>query len=261
MEKCANSKKVSFVEAIFKHQESLQKRHLLSEFRGLNQIIGGGFESGLFYLMYGTPRILNSILLSMAVAAQLPMTLEGLDSAVVFIDNDNIFNPYSLIRLGLSVNLNPTGVLARISVARAFIWNHLGEIVDNLEALVEEKKARLVLISGLTTLFEGEFEQKKHEMLLKIANKLRALATDYDLIVMASTRLAQGSSCKPAGGKIMAHAPHVLIRAIQQGERVTFDLMKHPSYPETQRVQWLSRPRKAPHTMALDQFLRKSVEQ
>jgi DNA repair protein RadA len=261
MNKCANSKKISFIEAIYKHQEYLQKRHLLSDFDGLNQIIGGGFESSLFYLLYGSSRIINSILLSMAIVAQLPTTGGGLDSAVIFIDNDNIFNPYSLIRLALSVNLNPNEVLAQISVARAFIWNHLGEIVDNLEALVEEQKARIVLISGLTTLFEGEFEQKKHQMLLKIANKLRTLASDYDLIVMASTRLAQGSTHKPAGGKIMSHAPHVLIRAIQQGERITFDLMKHPSYPEMQRVQWLSRPKKAPHTMALDQFLKKSVEQ
>jgi DNA repair protein RadA len=196
----------------------------------------------------------------MAVTAQLPTAGGGLDSGVIFIDNDNIFNTYSLIRLALSVNLNPNEVLARISVARAFIWNHLGEIVDNLEALLEEQHARLVLVSGLTTLFEGEFEQKKHQMLLKIANKLRTLATDYDLIVVASTCLAQGSSRKPAGGKIMAHAPHVLIRAIQQGERVTFDLMKHPSSPERQRVQWLSRPKRAPHTRALDQFLKKSGE-
>ena len=261
MSKCANSKKISFIEALYKHQEHLQKHHLLSDFNGLNQVIGGGFESNLFYLLYGSSHVINSALLSMAVAAQLPRTQGGLDSAVVFIDNDNIFNPYSLIRLALSVNLNPNEVLARISVARAFIWNHLGEIVDNIEALLEEQKARLVLISGLTTLFEGEFEPKKHQMLLKIANKLRTLATDYDLIVTASTCLAQGSTHKPAGGKIMSHAPHVLIRAIQQGERITFDLMKHPSYPEMHRVQWLSHPKKAPPTITLDRFLKKPAEQ
>jgi DNA repair protein RadA len=261
MSKCANSRKASFVEAICKHQEFLQKRHLLSDFSGLNQIIGGGFESNLFYLLYGSSHLINSVLLSMAVTAQLPTTEGGLGSGVIFIDNDNIFNPYSLIRLALSVNLNSNEVLARISVARAFIWNHLGEIVDNIETLLEEQRARLVLISGLTTLFEGEFEQRKHQMLLRIANKLRTLASDCDLIVMASTGLAQGSTYKPAGGKIMSHAPHVLIRAIQQGERITFDLMKHPSYPEMQRVQWLSRPKKAPHTMALDRFLKKPVEQ
>jgi len=261
MSKCANSKKVSFIEAIYKHQDFLKKHHLLSDFNGLNQVIGGGFESRLFYLLYGSSPVINSVLLSMAIAAQLPIAEGGLDSAVIFIDNENIFNPYSLIRLALAVNLNPNEVLARISVARAFIWNHLGEIVENLEALLEKQQARLILISGLTTLFEGEFEQKKHQMLLKIANKLRTLATDYDLIVMASTCLAQGSIRKPAGGKIMSHAPHVLIRAIQQGERITFDLMKHPSHPERQRVQWLSHPKKAPQTITLDQFLKKPEEQ
>lgn len=256
MRDCESSEKVSFVEAIFKHQKQLEKHNFLSDFRGLNQVLGNGFESNMFYLIYGSSHVMNSILLSMAVAAHLPRNKGGLDSSVIFIDNDNIFNPYTLIRLALSVKLDPNVMLTRISVARAFIWNHLGEIVDNLEALLKSKKAKLVLISGLTTLFAGEFERKKHQMLMKIVNKLRNIAIDNEIIVAASTQLAQGSAHKPAGGKILSHGPHVLIRILQQGERITFNLMKHPSRPARQTVQWLSRPRRAPHTVPLDQFLK-----
>ncbi|NVM27475.1 MAG: hypothetical protein HWN65_01425 [Candidatus Helarchaeota archaeon] len=261
MKECVGSKKISFIEAIYKHQEQLQKRILLSDFTGLNQIMGKGFESGLFYLIYGSSHITNSILLSMAVAAQLPIDKGGLESSVVFIDNDNIFNPYSLIRLALSVNLNSTSVLSRIFVARAFIWNHLGEIVDNLEGLLEKKRARVVLISGLTTLFEGEFERKKHQMLMKIANKLRNIAIDNEIIVVASAQLAQGSSHKPAGGKIISHTPHVLVCVLQQGERISFNLVKHPSRSAQQIVQFLTRRSRPPHTVPLDRFLKKPVEQ
>ncbi|NVM54867.1 MAG: hypothetical protein HWN66_14280 [Candidatus Helarchaeota archaeon] len=260
MKRCESSQKVSIVEAIHKHQEHLQKHNLLSDFTGLNQVMGKGFEAGLFYLIYGSSLVTNSILLSMAVAAQLPTTKGGLDSSVVFIDNDNIFNPYTLIRLALSVKLNSNSMLSRIFVARAFIWNHLGEIVDNLETLLKETKARIVLISGLTTLFDGEFEKRKHQMLLKIANKLRNIAIDNETIVAASTKLARGSSYKPTGGKIISHAPHVLIRVLQQGARITFNLMKHPSRPAFQTVQWLSRAKRAPHTVPLDQFLKKPLE-
>jgi DNA repair protein RadA len=259
MRRCVDSQQVSFIEALQKHQENLQKRQLLCDFSGLNQVVGGGFESSFFYLMYGSSHIINSTLLSMAVAAQLP-TEGGLNSSVVFIDNDNIFNPYTVIRLALSAKLDPNTVLSRIFVARAFIWNHLGEIVDNLEALLEEKRARLVLISGLTTLFVGEFERKKHQMLLKIANKLRTIASDREIIVLASTQLAQGSTRKPAGGKIISHAPHVLIRVLQQGERITFKLMKHPSNPAVELVQWLSQPKSPPHIIPLTYFLKNSQE-
>ncbi|HUY01309.1 MAG TPA: hypothetical protein VMV49_17240, partial [Candidatus Deferrimicrobium sp.] len=246
-------------EALHKHQENLQKRHLLCDFSGLNQVVGGGFESSFFYLMYGSSHSINSTLLSMAVTAQLPPE-RGLNSSVVFIDNDNIFNPYTMIRLALSAKLNPNTVLSRIFVARAFIWNHLGEIVGNLEALLEESGAQIILISGLTTLFEGEFERKKHQMLLKIANKLRTIASDRGVIILASAQLAQGSAHKPAGGKIISHAPHVLIRVLQQGERITFKLMKHPSNPPVEIVQWLSQPKTPPHIIPLTYFLKKSQE-
>ena len=260
MRRDVNSEQISFVEAFYKHQEYLHKYHLLSDFSGLNRMMGKGFESGLFYLMYGSSRVINSSLLSMAVTAQRSIGGNG-NSSVVFIDNDNIFNPYSIISLALSVKLDPSSVLARIFVARAFIWNHLGEIVENLETLLEEKKARLVLISGLTTLFEGDFERKKHQTLLKIANKLRNLASEGQLIVVASAQLAPGSTHKPAGGKIIAHTPHVLIRALQQGDRIIFKLMKHPSYPEVETVQWLSTPKKPRHMLPLEYFLTKTQEQ
>ncbi len=260
MRSCASPRQVAFIEAIHKHQENLRKRHLLSDFTGLNQVMGGGFESGLFYLLYGSSHIISSTLLSLAVAAQLPKN-EGLDSSVVFIDNDNIFNPYTLIRLAHTVNLNPNLVLSRILVARAFIWNHLGEIVGNLETILEETAARIVLISGLTTLFEGEFEEKKHQMLLQLTNKLRNIASDHELIVVASAQLAQGSRNKPAGGKIIAHSPHVLIRVLQQGEQLTFTVMKHPSRAAVQTVQRLSRQKRAPLTVTLDDFVKPPLEE
>ncbi len=259
MSRCGGSKEVTFVEAICKHQEQLEKRHLVSDVTGLNQLLGSGFEGGLFYLIYGSSRIINSILLSMAVAAQLSPK-RGLGSSVIFIDNDNIFNPYTLIRLAHTANLAPNAVLSRIFVARAFIWNHLGEIVANLEHLVEESATQIILVSGLTTLFEGGYERKKSQMLLEIANKLRNLAVDKKIIVIASTSLAEGSINKPAGGKIISHTPHVLIRTIQQGERISFSLVKHPSRPAMQTVHWLSRPQRTPHTRSLDEFFKKPQE-
>ncbi|MHA1277914.1 MAG: hypothetical protein ACTSQI_17130 [Candidatus Helarchaeota archaeon] len=257
MSRCGGSKEVTFVKAIFKHQEQLQKRHLLSDVNGLNQLLGNGFELGLFYLMYGSARMINSILLSMAVAAQLP-TERGLGSPVIFIDNDNIFNPYTLIRLAHSINLSPDAMLSRIFVARAFIWNHLGEIVENLDHLIEESAARLVLVSGLTTLFEGEYERRKSQMILEIANKLRNIAVDRKVVVAASTSLAKGSMNKPAGGKILAHMPHILIRVLQQGERINFRLMKHPSRPAMQIDHWLSQPQRVDPTRSLEHFFKKS---
>ncbi|MFX1294761.1 MAG: hypothetical protein ACFFD2_07905 [Promethearchaeota archaeon] len=259
MKRCSESEEIPFVKAIQKHQEHLQKRHLISDFAGLNQVMGNGFESGLFYLMYGSSHIINSILLSMTVLAQLP-TKGGLNSSVIFIDSENIFNPYTLIRLAHSVKLNPNLVLSRIFVARAFIWHHVGEIVNNLKVLIEGKEARLVLISGLTTLFEGDYKRRKNQMLLDIANKLRNIAIDNNIIIAASARLARGEVDKPTGGKIITHMPHVLVRIVQEGERIKFKLTKHPSRPAMQTVQWLSRPARAPHTLSLDHFLKKPVE-
>ncbi|MHA1266044.1 MAG: hypothetical protein ACTSRS_12500 [Candidatus Helarchaeota archaeon] len=257
MNKCERFQKVSFIRAIYKQQENTEKLRLLSSFEGLNQMLGDGFEPSFFYLLYGDLRIANTILLSLAVAAQMPQPV-GIDTAVVFIDNDNIFNPYTLIRYALTTKMNPTAVLARISVARAFIWNHLGEIVANLERRLEDQNARLVLVSGLTTLFEGEFERKKQQMLLKIVTTLRNLATDKNLLVIAATGLAEGSAYKPAGGKILSHAAHVLVRVLRQGRRITFDLLKHPARPAGQMIHWLSSPRKKQVGVSLDRFLKSS---
>ncbi len=257
MKRTAGSRENSFTEAIYKHQEVLQRDHLLCDFAGLNQVLGNGFEPGLFHLIYGSSHIIRSILLSMAVVAQLPRE-RGLNSAVIFIDNDNIFNPYTLIRLARSVKLNPNMVLSRILVARAFIWNHLGEIVRNLEGILEETRARLVLISGLTTLFEGAYDRKKSHALLKITNTLKNIAVDKEILVVASAHLAKGSKEKPAGGKIIAHIPHILLRVMQQKEQIMFKLIKHPSRPAMETKQWLSYPHTNPYVRPLEYYLKSS---
>ncbi|NVM30327.1 MAG: hypothetical protein HWN65_15890 [Candidatus Helarchaeota archaeon] len=184
---------------------------LRSHFPDLDELLGGGFEPGEIYLLYGPARPTETILFTLTVSSQLPETKGGLDSPVLLVDNANIFNPDAVTRVAIALELNVKEVLSRIFVARALDWMQFSEIVEKLETLIAEKKARLVLIAGLVGFASSVPAQAS---LAHITTRLKMLAKSQGIIVI--TTASEHDPSLPLLDKT--------IRVSQDGAQVAFKL-------------------------------------
>jgi RecA/RadA recombinase len=217
---------------------------------GINDVddmLGGGFEQGLFSLIYSeTNSAMASLLLSVSVNAQLPSFNSGAGSKVVFIDAQNCFNPYNVSCKAASLGLNPEAVLEGIYVSRAFTSGQVEELIlKKAEDEVDRLGARVLIVSGLTTLQlvddRGKLKQETLSRLVEVYGHLRNLSFQRNLVVLASNGIAENSEYRPAGGRALAHyaQAHLLVR---EKLRVTeYVLMKHPSISERKTLVWRGR--------------------
>ncbi len=240
------------------YKKKLSEEKLLSGIEPLDDLLYG-FERGIFYMLYDSPKVTADILRTLAVTAQLPLSHGGLNSKVVFVDAQNIFNPYIIGRKALIMSLSPTNVLENILISRAFIFPHLHEIIVNdLEETAVLNNAKLVLVSGIVP--EPNLTSDDLQHLIEIMGVLRRLASVRKKIVVVSNYLALNSDYKPAGGKACQHYPHVLIRILTYDKHLEYRLIKHPSRAPKKILYFYdkSKQKEESHTKKLDYYFSKS---
>ena len=112
-----------------------------------------GFGEGDCTILYGMSTILPLSLL-LAVRAQLPVQLGGLETNVVFIDGGNTFRLYQVSRIAQQHQLDPRQVLGRIYISRAFTaYQMTSLILEKMEETVERFRSKLVIISDIAGLY------------------------------------------------------------------------------------------------------------
>ncbi|TKJ24861.1 MAG: hypothetical protein CEE42_09480 [Promethearchaeota archaeon Loki_b31] len=201
---------------------------------------GGGFHKNLVYLLYGDKKKLANILLTTAVIAQKSFNNGGLgeEIKVAFIDANNRFNPYNVSKFAVSQNLSPRKVLENILIARAFIWDQMVELLENRLSKLEHVK--VVLISGITTLFQS-YEKQMFEDLLRAINGIKTILSKTRPLIVLTAPLNEYSLYRPNGGKILSHFGSVLA-LINEDERYTeYVLVQHPFLPENRLLKWKPR--------------------
>ena len=123
----------------------------------LDQLLKGGFQQDLIYLVYGNQKIITNILLKLSVAS---FKKYGFEKKVVFIDGNNRFNPYYVSKLAALQGLSPSEVLKHILISRAFTFEQMVEILEKrLNDLGDLEEIKIVMVSGITTLWP-DFEKK-----------------------------------------------------------------------------------------------------
>jgi hypothetical protein len=213
----------------------------------LDELLSGGFHRDLVYLLYGDKKLTTNILLTTGVIAQKSFSNGGLGEGirVAFIDGNNRFNPYNVSKFAVSQNLSPRKVLANILISRAFTWDQMVEILENRLSILEDVK--VVLISGITTLFEG-YEKQTFEDLLRTIDGIKQILCKTKPLIIITAPLHENSLFRPKGGKILSHFGNVLVM-INDDERFDdYVLVQHPYLPENRLKKWKARKpkKKAP---------------
>lgn len=231
------------------HKELNKFPPLKSGNKYIDSLLDGGLRSGLIHLFVGTRKINSDLLMKIAIHAFLPRTKGGLGietmGKVVYIDAENRFSPYFLSKLALSKNLSPQHILQKIYIARAFQWTQMVEIVE--EKLPQMKDVRLVLISGLTSMFnpendrkgkEGTLNQRSFDELKAAIQGIKTAVKQSNPIVVITVPRAPNSIHKGFGGKILSHFGCVIVEIFDQERKTDFFLAQHPFMGTKKVTKW-----------------------
>ena len=147
-----------------------------------------GFMLGDFAIIHGLPSVLTLSLL-LAVRAQLPYQLGGLESSAVFIDGGNTFRLYKVSQLARLHHLRPRNVLQRIFISRAFTAHQMTSIIlDKLEESMTKYDAKLVIISDYQGLYLDKDipPEESREVFSQVTAYLSKLAEEKNVIILAT---------------------------------------------------------------------------
>ncbi|KKL96435.1 hypothetical protein LCGC14_1844450, partial [marine sediment metagenome] len=104
--------------------------------------------------------------------------------------------------------------------------------------LEDSEKIKIVMVSGMTTLWP-DFEKNTFEELLKaIAGIKRTIAKSKPLIILTAP-LHKSSEIKPIGGTALTHFGSVLVLIEDREKYIEYKLIQHPSLPERRLVKWI----------------------
>lgn len=181
-----------------------------------------GFVAGDFAVIYGLPHVLTLLLL-LAVRAQLPFQLGGLESGVVFVDGGNTFRLYKVSRLARLHHLRPRDVLRRIFVSRAFTMHQMTSIIlDGLEEATRKYDAKLVVISDFQGLYLDKDipPEESKEVFIQVAAYISEFSRKTGTIVLAA--------CLP---HYYSRRNAFLQSVACARSNVTISITRKPSYP------------------------------
>ncbi len=209
----------------------------------LDELLSGGFHKDLVYLLYGDKKLTTNILLTTSVIVQKAFINGGLGEGIriAFIDGNNRSNPYNVSKFAVSQNLSPQKVLKNILISRAFTWDQMVEILENRLSILEDVK--VVLISGITTLFEG-YEKQTFEDLLRTIDGIKQMLWKTKPLIIITAPLHENSLFRPKGGKILSHFGSVLVMINDDKRYVEYTLIQHPYLPENRLKKWKPRTSK-----------------
>jgi len=218
-----------------------------------DELIAGGFESQAISEAFGEFGSGKSqIAHQLCVNVQLPIEKGGLDGGAIFIDTESTFRPERIIQMAKGLGLDPTEVLSRIRVARAFNSDHQMLLTEKSVELIESEKIKLLVIDSLTSSFRSEYVGRGTlaERQQKLARHLRTLhniASNQDVCVFVTNQVSAkpdaffGDPTRPIGGHILGHSStiRIYLRKGKGGQRIA-RLVDSPNLPEGEAIFFLT---------------------
>ena len=187
-----------------------------------------GLEFGDFAVLHGSSVSFMSSTLS--VRCQLPLARGGLDSSTVFVDGGNMFNPYLIAEIARSYGLDSRIVLEKVYVSRAFTAYQLSSLIlEKLESALKRRRARLLIVSDVTSLFLDRDLPKveARELFMKVCVKLSEIASERQTIIVVGYFPEEHFRQSLFFEAVLFGKCNVLIRLRKTGGILSFALEDH----------------------------------
>jgi len=191
-----------------------------------------GFALGDFAVFHGSTAVLPLSML-LCVRAQLPYQLGGLETNVIFVDGGNTFRLYDVSHVAQLHGLDPTEVLERIFISRAFTAYQMTSLVlDRLQNAVEKYDSKLVIISDIAGLYLDKDVPKREakDVFNQLTVYLSNFAKEKQVIVFATYLPHYPSKRNIFFKAVVCGRANVVASVTQSKHGQQFVLEKHPFY-------------------------------
>lgn len=203
----------------------LQKRssvlHISTGSSQFDQLIGGGIESMAITEIFGENRTgKTQICHTLCVTAQLPLTMNGGNGKVCFIDTEGTFRPEKIGKVADRFGLLGEAVLENVIYARAYTHEHLNQLLSMAAAKMVEEHFSLLIIDSIMSLFRVDFSGRgelaeRQQVLNRTLSRLIKIAEQFNIAVLYTNHVMSdpggaltfvANPSKPIGGHVLGHA-------------------------------------------------------
>ena len=240
---------MGFVTATEVHEERKQLIHITTGSSAVDKLLGGGIEAGSLTEIFGEFRTgKTQICHTLAVTAQLPVSMGGSEGKVMYVDTEGTFRPERIVSIAERFGLDPAATLENIGVARAFNSDHQSQLLILASAIMSLDRYSLLIVDSATALYRtdyigrGELASRQNS-LGKFLRNLQRLADEFGIAVVYTNQVVaqvDGGSMfvadakKPIGGHIMAHASTIRLSLRKgRGESRAMKVYDAPNLPES----------------------------
>ena len=234
-------------DVIFQRRKNLKR--LTTNSSKLDELLGGGLETGSITEVYGAFASGKTQLMhQLCVNTQLKEDEDGFEKEAIYIDTENTFRPERISQMSLALGMDPSEVLKRVHVARAFNSNHQMLLMDSVSDLSKEYPIGILIVDSLTAHFRAGYVGRgtlanRQQKLNKYMHSLLRFG-DLNNCVIAVTNQVQaqpdaffGDPTRPIGGHIVGHtATYRVYLRRSKGEHRIARLVDSPSLPEGEAI-------------------------
>ncbi|CEP18855.1 hypothetical protein [Parasitella parasitica] len=217
----------------------------------LDRILGGGIETGSITELFGEFRTGKSQLChTLAVTAQLPVSMGGGEGKCLFIDTEATFRPSRILSIANKYSLNGEETLDNIAYARAYNTDHQMSLLIQAAAMMSEARFSILIVDSAMALYRTDFSGRgelaaRQMHLAQFLRQLQRLADEFGVAVVITNQVVAqvdgGASMfnpdpkKPAGGNIIAHASCTRLQLRKgRGENRICKIYDSPSLAESE---------------------------
>jgi len=233
----------NFMTALDYDREEKTKPKLTTGSQKLDDLLGGGIETGAiteFYGEFGTGK--SQICMMLTVNVQQPLEQGGLDGKAAVIDTENTFKTTRIREMAQALGHDADQVLDGILIAPAYNSAHQVTLIESLNNMIQEHNIKLVVVDSIIVHFRGEYLGRENlaprqQKLNYCLNNLRRAAIANDVAIVVTNQLQSDPqpfrSDKAPGGHVMAHAATVRVRLRKGRDNLRIArVMDAPHLPE-----------------------------
>jgi DNA repair protein RadA len=246
---CQDQVGLTFNTADTLYKERLMIDRITTGTENLDELLGGGMETGNITELYGEFRTgKTQIAHQLCVTVQLPREEGGLDANAAYIDTEGTFRPERVVEIAKRFELDPNKVLENITVGRAFTSDHQRSLVRDIAKITREKNIRLLVVDSLTSHFRAEYVGRgtlasRQQNLNQHIHFLMKLGEMFHIAILVTNQVMArpdfffGDPTAPIGGNIVAHSctTRIYLRKSKQTKRVA-KIVDSPNLPEVETV-------------------------
>eukprot|EP00030_Apusomonadida_sp_AF-17_P004399 a509628_311.p2 GENE.a509628_311~~a509628_311.p2 ORF type:complete len:355 (-),score=164.09 a509628_311:150-1163(-) len=243
---------MGFTTATEFHKQRQELIHISTGATELDNLLGGGIETGSITELFGEFRTGKTQLChTLAVTCQLPLASGGGEGKCLYIDTEGTFRPERLMEIAERFGLNGESVLDNVAYARAFNVDHQMTLLVQASALMADSRYALLVIDSLTALYRTDYsgrgELAARQMHLgRYLRMLLRLADEFGVAVVCTNQVVaqvDGGAMfvsdpkKPVGGHVLAHASTTRLSLRKgRGDQRICRVYDSPNLPETEAV-------------------------